>query len=220
MIIWLHFKMKWNRTPPFCSLNVSFCANISEWVWFPVGSIIVRTRINIWYCKKTCFEFTVGQHQLNNKQNASVLQAAFSVDFFLFFYFRIKYSSFPDHNPPETPSSLPPLCNSLSFPSLSSTFLLFSSPLSSPLFVSPLFSSPVLSSPRPSVYPIWQSHLSWELSQGTRLLIQFLLNLMALGSAFAIRATCGKTKQGKKREQRRRRSLKNLSEESVPGWLN
>lgn len=97
------------------------------------------------------------------------------------------------------PSSLPPLCNSLSFPSLSSTFLLFSSPLSSPLFVSPLFSSPVLSSPRPSVYPIWQSHLSWELSQGTRLLIQFLLNLMALGSAFAIRATCGKTKQGEKK---------------------
>lgn len=199
--------MKWNRTHPFCSLNASFCANISGWVCFPVGSIIVRTRINIWYCKKTCFEFAVGQHQLNNKQYASVLQLAFSVDFsemFLFFhcfYFTIKYSSFPDHNPPETPSSLPPLCNSLSFPSLSSTFLLFSSPLSSPLFVSPLFSSPVLSSPRPSVYPIWQSHLSWELSQGTRLLIQFLLNLMALGSAFAIRATCGKTKQGGKRSK-------------------
>lgn len=101
-------------------------------------------------------------------------------------------------SPQKPPPPIPPLCNSLSFPSLSSTFLLFSSPLSSPLFVSPLFSSPVLSSPRPSVYPIWQSHLSWELSQGTRLLIQFLLNLMALGSAFAIRATCGKTKQEKK----------------------
>lgn len=130
---------------------------------------------------------------------------------------------------PITPCKAPlPLCDSLSFPSLSSTFLLFSSPL----FVSPLFSSPVLSSPRPSVYPIWQSHLSWELSQGTRLLIQFLLNLMALASAFAIRATCGKTKarRGEKKKKWWRRwvgggglggqsSLNNLSEESVPGWL-
>lgn len=110
-----------------------------------------------------------------------------------------------------------PLCNPLSFPSFSSarsTFLLSSAPLSSPLFVSPLFSSPVLSSPQPSVYPIWPSHLSWELSQGKRLLIQFLLNLMALGSAFAIPATCRETKQ-KKKTRRRQRSiktcLKNLS---------
>lgn len=112
-------------------------------------------------------------------------------------------------------SPLPlPLCYSLSFPSLSSalsTFLLYSSPLSSPLFVSPLFSSPVLSSPRPSVYPIWPSHLSWELSQGTRLLIQFLLNLMALSSAFAIPATCRETKQKKKNERDR--------EAQKPVWI-
>lgn len=88
-----------------------------------------------------------------------------------------------------------------------STFLLYSSPLSSPLFVSPLFSSPVLSSPWPSVYPIWPSHLSWELSQGTRLLIQFLLNLMALSSAFAIPATCGETKQKKMKETEKYKNL-------------
>lgn len=90
--------------------------------------------------------------------------------------------------------------NSLSFPSFSSprsTFLLFTSPL----FVSPLFSSPVLSSPLPSVYPIWLSHLSWERSQGTWLLIQFPLNLMALSSAFAISATCRETKQKRKKKK-------------------
>lgn len=95
-------------------------------------------------------------------------------------------------------------CYSLYFPSLSSTlstFPFYLSRLSSPLFVSPLFSSPVLSSTRPSVYPIWPSHLSWELFQGTRLLIQFLLNLMALGSAFAIPATCRETKLKKERDR-------------------
>lgn len=76
------------------------------------------------------------------------------------------------------------------------TFCFCSSFLSSPLFVSPLFSSLVLSSPPPSVYPIWLSCLSWELSQGTR---QFLLNIMALSSAFAIPATCG-AKQKKKKK--------------------
>lgn len=107
--------MKWNRIHPFCSLNVSFCANTSRWVWFPVGSIIVRTRINIWYCMKTCFEFAVGQHQLKNKQYGSVLQSAFSVDFsemfsfFHCFYFRIKYSSFPDRIPPRSPPPPSPL---------------------------------------------------------------------------------------------------------------
>lgn len=83
-------------------------------------------------------------------------------------------------------------------PSPHSAFLLSLSPLSSPVFVSPLLSSPFLSSLRPSVSPIWLSHLSWELSQGTRLLIQFLLNLMALGSAFAIAAARRETKQGGK----------------------
>lgn len=114
---------------------------------------------------------------------------------------------------------LPPLCYSLSFLSLSSalpTFLLYSSTLSSPLFVSPLFSSPVLSSPRPSVYPIWPSHLSWELSQGTRLLIQFLLNLMALSSAFAIPAT---HREKKAKETEKHKNLSGSPQKTVPGWL-
>lgn len=68
--------------------------------------------------------------------------------------------------------------------------LLCSPLLSSPLFDSPLFSSPILSLPPPSVYPIWLSHLSWELSQGAKLLIQFLLNIMTLRSVFTIHATC------------------------------
>lgn len=93
--------------------------------------------------------------------------------------------------------------SSLSFPLLSVPPL--SPHSSSPRLLSHLpslfhlcFSSPVLSSPWPSVYPIWPSHLSWELSQGTRLLIQFLLNLTALSSAFAIPATCREAKQNKK----------------------
>lgn len=94
---------------------------------------------------------------------------------------------------------LPYLFSNSLHPSPRSTFLLSVSPLSSAIFVSPLLSSPFLSSLRPSVYPIWLSHLSWELSQGTRLLIQFLLNLMALGSAFAIAAARRETKQGGKK---------------------
>lgn len=94
-------------------------------------------------------------------------------------------------------------------PSPLATFLLSVSPLSSALFVFHL-SSPCLSCPlpRPSVYPIWLSHLSWELSQGTRLLIQFLLNLMAVGSAFAIAAAGRQTKQGGKK-------MKNCLEDRV-----
>lgn len=146
MIIWLHFKMKWNRTHPFCSLNVSFCANISEWVWFPVGSIIVRTRINIWYCKKTCFEFTVGQHQLNNKQNASVLQAAFSVDFFCFFISELNTLLFlittPQKPPPHFPLFVIPSPSHPSPPHSSSSRLLSHLPslfhLCSPRLSSPL----------------------------------------------------------------------------------
>lgn len=116
---------------------------------------------------------------------------------------------FPSFSPPPAP-----LCYSLSFPSLSPhsllAFLVYPSLLSSPLFVSPLFSSPVLSSPPPSVYPIWPSHLSWELSQGTRLLIQFLLNIMGLSSAFAIAATC-RAEQNRKTRERETARHKNLN---------
>lgn len=91
-----------------------------------------------------------------------------------------------------------------------STFLFLSS---LPVFVSPSHS--FYSSPRPSVYPIWLSHLSWELSQRTGLLIQFLLNLMALCSAFAIPATCSETKPGRRRREKKGRRKtekhKNLS---------
>lgn len=187
-------------------------------------------RINISYRRKTCFEFDFGRKAVGLKSQKPA------------FGFSPNLPYFPVSKPRRSSSSSPsPPAKHLSLfvipspsPSLSSAFLLFSSPL----FVSPLFSSPVLSSPRPSVYPIWQSHLSWELSQGTRLLMQFLLNLMALASAFAIRATCGKTKarRGKKKRKKKsgggggwvggggggrrvQSSLNNLSKESVPGWL-
>lgn len=112
---------------------------------------------------------------------------------------------------------------SLSFPLLSVPPL--SPHSSSPRLLSHLpslfhlcFSSPVLSSPRPSVYPIWPSHLSWELSQGTRLLIQFLLNLMALSSAFAIPATCREAKQ-KKKGTEKHKNLSGSPQKTVPRWL-
>lgn len=53
-------------------------------------------------------------------------------------------------------------------------------------------------SPQPSVYPIWLSHLSWELSQGAKLLIQFLFNIMTLRSVFTILLLAEQSKRRKK----------------------
>lgn len=89
-------------------------------------------------------------------------------------------------------------------PSLSFPRLPLGSFLSSLLSLFHLLSP--LPSPVPSVYPIWLSPLSWELSHRTPLLIQFLLNLMAWRSAFAIPASCGETKPPwKKREAEEQR---------------